>query len=169
MKKKFPLHQFFNEKKDVCFQLSLKWVSILFMIVFIYFPLQGFSYNGSGHNKLKPETNNLAVEKIKKFNVDDIRITGTVRDEKGNPMAGVSVIVVGQTSGVSTDNNGNFSISVPPDAELRFSFIGYKTITEPVGGRTHIEITLNPQASSLNEVVVTALGISRQKNLWDIL
>ena len=72
-------------------------------------------------------------------------------------------VVVGQKSGVSTDANGNFSISVSPSAELRFSFIGYKTVTVSISGKTHIEITLNPEASSLNEVVVTALGINRQK------
>ena len=106
----------------------------------------------------------LSVEKGNKFDFKDVTITGTVKDEKGNPLAGVSVVVVGQASGVSTDNSGNFSISVPPSAELRFSYIGYKTVTVKVGDQTHLDITLNPETSSLNEVVVTALGISGRKN-----
>jgi TonB-linked SusC/RagA family outer membrane protein len=164
MKKHFPSHQFFNKKNDVPSLLSLRCISILIMIACIYIPLQGFSYHDPIHYKLKPEKSiKLTVEKTNKFDFNDIRVTGTVRDEKGNPMAGVSVMVVGQPSGVSTDNYGNFSISVVPSAELRFSFIGYKAVTVPVSGRTHIEMTLSPEASSLNEVVVTALGISRQK------
>ena len=104
MMKSFHSHQFFNEKKDDCFLLSLRCISILIMIVFIYIPLEGFSY----------------------FDFKDVKITGTVKDEKGNPLEGVSVVVVGKASGISTDNTGNFSISVPPSAELRFSYVGYK-------------------------------------------
>ena len=160
----FPPHQLFNEKKDARFLLSLRCISILIMIALIYVPIQGFSNNGPGHYKSKPEKPlKSSVEKGNKFDSQDERITGTVKDEKGNPIAGVSVVVVGQATGVSTDNSGNFSISVPPSAELRFSFIGYKTVTVKVGNRTHVDITLTNEASSLNEVVVTALGLSRQK------
>src|SRR6185312_578411 len=165
MKKCFPSHQFLNKKNDARFVLSLRCISILIMIAFIYVPLQGFSYRAPGHNKLRAEkTMKLTVVgKSNKFSFKDIRVTGKVTDDKGNPMGGVSVVVVGQTSGVSTDNAGNFSISVPASAELRFSFVGYKTITVKVSGRTNIEIKLSPNESALNEVVVTALGISREK------
>lgn len=163
MKKCFPSHQFFNEKDDASLVLSLRCISILIMIAFIYIPLQGFSYHAPGHNKLKPEKTTLFDATTNKFDFNDTRITGTVRDEKGNLMAGVSVIIVGQRSGVSTDNFGKFSITVPPSAELRFSYVGYKTVTVPVSGRTNIDITLNPDVSSMNAIVVTALGISREK------
>jgi TonB-linked SusC/RagA family outer membrane protein len=161
MKKSFSFHQFLNEKNDARFVLSLKFISILITVAFIYFPMQGFSYHDPAHNKLEKTT--LFVPETNGFDFTDTRITGTVRDEKGNPMPGVSVVVVGEPSGVSTDNYGNFSISVPPAAELRFSFVGYKTMTVSVHDRTHLEIRLNPDVSSLDEVVVTALGISRQK------
>ncbi|HET7116170.1 MAG TPA: SusC/RagA family TonB-linked outer membrane protein, partial [Hanamia sp.] len=163
MKKCFPSHQFFNEKDDASLVLSLRCISILIMIAFIYIPLQGFSYHAPAHNKLKPEKTTLFDATTNKFDFNDTRITGTVRDEKGNLMAGVSVIIVGQRSGVSTDNFGKFSITVPPSAELRFSYVGYKTVTVPVSGRTNIDITLNPDVSSMNAIVVTALGISREK------
>ena len=91
MKKCFPSHQFSNKKNDARFVLSLRCISILIMIAFIYFPLQGFSYRGPGHNNLRAEKmmNLTNVEKSNKFNFKDIRITGTVTDEKGNPMGGV--------------------------------------------------------------------------------
>lgn len=164
MKRCSPL-QIFKEKYDAPFLISLRFLSILIMIAFIYIPFQGFSYHRPVHNILREEKllNLATVEKSKNTNYDNIIITGTVKDEKGNLMAGVSVTVVGQSSGVSTDSHGSFSISVSPSAELRFSFVGYKSITVSVGSRTHLEIILTPDASSLNEVVVTALGISREK------
>jgi TonB-linked SusC/RagA family outer membrane protein len=164
MKKCFPSHQFLNQKNDVRFLLSVRFISILIMIAFVYTPLKGFCYHNPVAAKLKLEKiMKLTIEKSNKIDFNDTRITGRVRDEKGNPMAGVSVLVVGQKSGVSTDANGNFSISVSPSSELRFSFVGYKTVTVSTSGKSHIEITLNPEESSLNEVVVTALGINRSK------
>lgn len=164
MKKYFPSHQMLNEKKHPCIPVSINCISILTMIAFIYIPLCGFSYNSLDHFRLKPEKIMKAgFEKGIKFDSRDVRVSGTVRDEEGAPLAGVSVVVVGQKSGVSTDNNGNFSISVPETAQLRFSYIGYTTRTVSVSGRTHIDITLTRDISSLNTVVVTALGISRQK------
>ena len=162
MKKCFSFHQFFNEKNDVSTPVNLRFICVLFMIAFAQIPLQGFSYNEAVHNTVKPEAMTLMAAS-NKYHFQDTRITGTVRDEKGNPLAGVSVVIVGQQGGVTTDNYGNFSITVPPSAQLRLSYVGYGTSTVSVSGRTHIEIALTPDASSLNEVVVTALGISRQK------
>ncbi|MEO9005269.1 MAG: SusC/RagA family TonB-linked outer membrane protein, partial [Ginsengibacter sp.] len=163
MKKCISFHQLFNEKNNANFLLSLRFIGVLILIAFIHIPLRGFSYNDPNHNKVKPEnTANLFAEN-NKHDFADTRITGTVKDEKGNSLTGVSVTIVGQQGGVTTDNFGNFSITVPPSAQLRFSYVGYTTVTISVSGRTHIDISLNPEASSLNEVVVTALGISRQK------
>jgi hypothetical protein len=113
------------------------------MIAFIYIPTPGFSYSGPRDYRFKPKKiMRLPVEKENKFDFQDVRLTGTVKDEKGNPLAGVSVAVVGQNSGATTDNSGNFSISVPPSAELRFSYVGYKVVTVKVGDQTHLDITL---------------------------
>ena len=164
MKKSFSFHQFFNEKNDVGTPVNLRFICVLIMIAFAHIPLQGFSYNEAVHNKIKPEEMIGKMSAVNnKFHAVDTRITGTVRDDKGNPLTGVSVVIVGQQGGVTTDNDGNFSITVPPSAQLRFSYVGYKTVTVPVSGRTHIEIALNADASSLNEVVVTALGIKREE------
>ena len=94
-----------------------------------------------------------------------IVVTGKVKDENGKPLAGVSVSIVGGKGGVSTDEGGNFSISVPENAVLSFSYVGYKTVTVPVKGKTSIEITLNPDLSAMNEVVVVGYGTEKKSNL----
>jgi TonB-dependent starch-binding outer membrane protein SusC len=95
----------------------------------------------------------------------EVEVTGKVKDEKGTPLAGVSVSIVGKKGGVSTDDRGDFSITVPENAVLSFSYVGYKTVTVPVKGRTRIEITLNPDVSSLGDVIVVGYGTQRKKNL----
>ncbi|HEX8038098.1 MAG TPA: SusC/RagA family TonB-linked outer membrane protein [Chryseosolibacter sp.] len=82
----------------------------------------------------------------------------------GAGLPGVSVLVKGTTAGTSTDADGRFSINVPgSDAVLVFSFIGFTTQEVTVGGRTTIDVQLQEQISELTEVVVTALGIEREK------
>lgn len=93
----------------------------------------------------------------------DKDVKGKVSDEKGEGLPGVSVAVKGTNKGTTTDVNGNFSISVPNDnSVLVFSSIGYKSKEEKVGGRSTINVQLEVDASSLDEVVVTALGIEKQ-------
>lgn len=94
-----------------------------------------------------------------------IEVTGNVKDEKGNPLAGVTVSIVGEKGGVSTDEKGNFSIAVPENAILSFSYVGYKTVIEPVKGRTNIVIKLNPEQSSMNDIVVIGYGTQKKKDL----
>ena len=91
------------------------------------------------------------------------KVTGTVTDETGEPMVGVSVVVekfpgVGTTTGVS----GEYAITVPAKGgEIVFSFIGYKARTENLNGRTRIDVALEPDNQVIEEVVVTALGLTR--------
>src|SRR5690606_11386018 len=91
-------------------------------------------------------------------------ITGKVSDGAGLPLPGVNVIVKGTVNGTSTDFDGNYSITVSgSDAILEFSSLGMSTVEVPIGGRTNIDITMMEDAQQLSEVVVTALGISREK------
>ena len=164
MKKLFSLHPIFNAKKDVRFLLSWKFFPLIIFFASIHLPSQSYADDNKGNNKLlHAKTSGFSLTNSTPEDISDIRVTGIVRDEKGNPMAGVSVVVQGQTTGASTDNNGTYSLSVQPDAQLRFSFVGYKTVTVAVSGRTHIDVTLTPDASSLDAVVVTALGIKREE------
>lgn len=81
----------------------------------------------------------------------------------GSPLPGVSVLVKGSSVGTATDANGEYSINAAATNTLVFSFIGFTTVEETVGNRTTIDIALAENAAQLSEVVVTALGIQREK------
>lgn len=93
----------------------------------------------------------------------DKEVTGTVNDEKGNELAGVTVTIKGTTRGTNTDANGRYRITVPENnAVLVFSYIGYSAQEIAVGARSVIDVKLNPGDVNLSEVVVTALGVSKE-------
>lgn len=107
---------------------------------------------------IKPELKKIQVQAALPVN-----ITGTVTDSKGETLIGVGVVVKGSTTGTSTDMNGNYSITVPNDnAVLVFSYIGFETQEIAVNSRSTINIVLQESKTALNEIVVTALGISRE-------
>src|SRR5690606_21859766 len=95
----------------------------------------------------------------------DRRISGRVTAEiDGEPLIGVSVVATGTPTGVATDESGNYSIVVPQgSASLTFSMIGYITQTVNIGSSNNINVALNLNTSELSEVIVTALGIERNK------
>ena len=92
-------------------------------------------------------------------------VTGKVTDASdGSPLPGVSVAVVGTSQGTVTNLDGNYSIEVPGDnVSLSFSFLGYETKTVQVGSQTVINVALNTTDVALDDVVVTALGVSKEK------
>jgi TonB-linked SusC/RagA family outer membrane protein len=91
-------------------------------------------------------------------------ITGTVTDEDGQPLPGVTVVVKGSSQGTVTNADGEYSIAnIPENAVLQFSFVGMQTQEVEVGSQTNVNIILTEDAIGLDEVVVTALGITRQK------
>ncbi|HEY9047717.1 MAG TPA: SusC/RagA family TonB-linked outer membrane protein [Ohtaekwangia sp.] len=92
-----------------------------------------------------------------------VTVAGKVSDGAGNALPGVSILVKGTSTGTSTDTEGKYVISVSnPEDVLIFSFIGFSTQEIPVGNRTTIDVVLVEDATQLNEVVVTALGIERE-------
>jgi TonB-linked SusC/RagA family outer membrane protein len=84
--------------------------------------------------------------------------------EDGSALPGVSVTVKGSSRGVATAADGSYKIQVADGAALQFSFVGYKSQTINVGSQSSINAVLQAEASELNEVVVTALGLTRTKN-----
>lgn len=92
-------------------------------------------------------------------------ITGTVTDAKdGSSIPGVNVVVKGTTTGTITDLNGAYSLKLPANAqELEFSFLGYETKEIVIGNQSVINTTLSVSAEVIEGVVVTALGIKREK------
>lgn len=91
------------------------------------------------------------------------KITGTVLDETNEPVIGANIIIKGTTQGVITDTNGAFIIEAPVGAFLQISYIGYTDKTLQVGNESNYKIVLSETTEALNEVVVTALGITREK------
>ncbi|NRB63176.1 MAG: carboxypeptidase-like regulatory domain-containing protein, partial [Saprospiraceae bacterium] len=70
-------------------------------------------------------------------------VTGTVADTNGEPLIGVTVQVVGATTGAVTNIDGKYMINAPEDGEIRFSYTGMKTLVEAVSGRSNIDITMD--------------------------
>jgi len=96
------------------------------------------------------------------LNPGEIRVTGQVKADDGNPMPGATVAVAGTTIGTITDMDGNYSITVPTENSiLSFSFIGYVTKQVTVGKQTIINVILASDATKLDEMVV--VGYSSQK------
>ncbi len=84
------------------------------------------------------------------------QVNGTVMDTDGNPLIGVNVVVVGTNTGVITDINGNYSINVPDDSMVEFSYVGFKTYTASASQLAiDSNISLDVIASKLDEIVVT--------------
>lgn len=93
----------------------------------------------------------------------EMTITGTVTDEDGLPLPGVNIVIEGTSTGVQTDFDGNYSINANQGDVLVFSFVGLQTAEYTVGNNDTIDVILEADAAQLDEVVVTALGIEREK------
>lgn len=85
-----------------------------------------------------------------------------MRDASGEPIVGATVLVEGTFAGTTTAADGSFTVAAAPDAKLEVSYLGYKTVTAEVGGRTTLTVVLEEDLTAISEVVVTALGLSRE-------
>lgn len=107
---------------------------------------------------------NSQVTKSQVYESSDLR--GNVKDEKGNNLPGVTVLVKGKSFGTATNINGDYSIkNVPKNAVLVFSFVGMKTKEVIVDGKTLINVTLVDKTVELNEVVAIGYGTVTKKDL----
>lgn len=105
----------------------------------------------------------LTSESLKTYNHP---VKGKVRDDKGNVLEGVNVVIEGTTRGVVTNAQGQYTIdNVPNDAKLIFTFVGYTFQKISVGQRTIIDVTLEPIDKGLDEVVVVGYGTQKKVNL----
>ncbi len=113
----------------------------------------------TGNAVANPNTGNPAID----ISQQDTKITGTVEDEFG-PVAGASVVIKGTTNGTMTDMNGHFTLEgVKKGDIIQISFIGFATQDIPYTGQTALNVKLEEDAQKLDEVVVTALGMKRDK------
>lgn len=91
-----------------------------------------------------------------------MKITGKVTDDGGSPLYGVNVAIKGSTKGTISDDKGMYSIEAAKGTVLTFSYIGFTPTNVTVGSSNNIDVNLKPESGVLNEVVVTALGISKE-------
>ncbi len=92
-----------------------------------------------------------------------VKVTGTVTDQAGEPMVGVFVMVQGTTTGVSTDADGKYTINAPAKGTLVFSVMGSKDAVVAVNNKSVINVTMQEDAEVLDDVVVTAMGIKKER------
>ncbi len=92
-------------------------------------------------------------------------ITGKVTTAQGEVLAGISVMLKGTSTGVTTDGNGNYTINAASDATLIFSYVGYTAREIEVGGKSVIDVILEENTSNLNQVVVVGYGTQKRKDL----
>lgn len=107
-------------------------------------------------------TNHLVVIAPTTEIINVIKISGHVTGEKGEPLSGATVMVKGSTAGTPTDTDGFFSFEAPEQSILKISYVGYQTKEIKVSGTTPCVIQLSV-SNTLNEVVVTALGIKKDE------
>ena len=94
-----------------------------------------------------------------------VQVKGRVVDDDGNPVPGATVIIYGTTQGVATDSKGEYVLMAQPDAVLQFSFIGYKTETVALEGRTKVDVALKSESKDLDEAVVVAFGTQKKESV----
>lgn len=104
----------------------------------------------------------LALTAVTASFAQDHQVTGTVTDQDGEPVIGASVLIGGTKDGTFTDVDGNYSLTVAPDAVLTVSSIGFQTLEVPVGGRSLINITLNEDSQTLEGTIVVAFGTAKK-------
>lgn len=125
----------------------------------------GMKFHLSGKQIIVTE-DDVKIETVQEVKQQDKRtVTGLVTDQSGEPLIGVNIIEVGTTNGTITDFNGKYSIDVPSTAKLQFTYISYTPVESVVGNKTVINIKLEEELSSLDEVVVVGFGIQKKVNL----
>lgn len=122
----------------------------------------GISYEVSREKVIVLRRTSLPVAISPDANPEMI-VNGTVRDENGDPLPGVNVVIKGTTTGTTTDSNGSYSITIEDGEQtLVFSFVGYNQTEVKVGTQKRIDVTLAPDITTLSEIVVTGYGTQRK-------
>ncbi|MFY0653077.1 MAG: TonB-dependent receptor [Cyclobacteriaceae bacterium] len=96
---------------------------------------------------------------------EDVDISGRIKDENNQGLPGASVVIKGSTNGTTTDLEGNYKLSVPDDAVLVISFVGYKTQEVAVGTQSVIDLQMSLDAAQLDEIVVVGYGSQMRRDV----
>ncbi len=109
--------------------------------------------------------NNLIVVLSNTLLFQDIKITGKITGETGEPLSGVSVSVKGSAVGTTTDNNGNFTLTAPEKGTLVISYIGYVSQEVKINSQSVINVKLSTSTRTMDEVVVIGYGMASKRDL----
>src|SRR6478609_2701216 len=99
------------------------------------------------------------------LNIQQRKVTGTVTDQAGVPVAGANVAVKGTSNATTTDFDGKFSIDVPEKGKLEISYVGFTTQTLEISGKSTYNVKLAQDSKSLDEVVITGYAAQSKKNI----
>ncbi len=99
------------------------------------------------------------------FAQKDVRVKGRIVNESGQPVAKASVVVKGSSTGVISNDNGDFEITAPSDGTLVFSYVGFTSAEIRVNGRSTINVSLISASNSLNQVIVVGYGTQRKSDV----
>jgi TonB-dependent starch-binding outer membrane protein SusC len=136
----------------VCPENSFRIIKVAFLL-FIVTVL-----NVSGSNTFSSKSNSDKATDAAST-IQQNRIAGTVTDEKGNPIPGVTILVKGTTNGSITDSSGKYVINnVTQKASLIFSFVGISTQEIPLNGRILIDVVLKEEAIELNKLLLSDMA-----------
>lgn len=112
--------------------------------------------------KYKLLKDNLVVILSSEMEIQDIRITGKITGEGGEPLSGASVRVKGRSIGTSTDNLGNFSLTVPQNSVLEISYVGYQAQEVEVKGENVVNVIMSLSSKNLDQLVIVGYGIQKK-------
>lgn len=152
------------------------WSCSLFGLIQVGFSTVAFSQSLASNG---PETVRLPVTQLTAVSptptssnlsgsqsLVDRAVRGIVKDEKGQGLPGVSVVIKNTTQGTTTDVNGAYQLTVPDgNTTLVFSFVGYLSKEAPIGAQSEVNVTLEVDSKQLNEVVVVGYGTQRKRDL----
>lgn len=136
---------------------------IRFLLVAVLLSTIQINAAGAGDKKNSKFNDSNSAASV---NLQQITVSGTVKDETGLPMPGVNIQVGGTTLGTISDVNGKYSIAVPnANVSLIFSFVGYNQLEVPVAGKSVVDAVLQSSTESLDEVVVIGYGTQKKRDL----
>ena len=151
--------------KKKCLMLKFNRRSIYYVICYLFVNLwfpNAFSEDSMGTTWIGNSGVRTGEVSLDVLQQEKRNIKGTVRDEAGEPLIGVSITVSNAMTGTITDANGNYSILITGgEAELKFSYVGYQSYTVKISHKNVINVTLKEDVTSLQDVVI--VGYSSQK------
>lgn len=157
----------FAYKKKIIRQAKKQYLKLDFSNKSVASVLRYISDNTGLSFKRVDETIHVVKEEAETELIEwkDVDISGTVTDENGEGLPGATIIVKGSTQGTTTDLNGYYKLSVPENATLEVSYVGYVTLTTEVGAQSVIDLQMSPDAAQLEEIVVVGYGTVKKKDL----